>query len=135
MEILFDKNREDASELLDLLGFVDKDIQISHVWQNIRTASRKIRKIIGEANYDIAVEKYEEEDFDDEFCTMVRYAIAMDTFRHHAPMTDLAFTSQGRSFRNDDHNRVPWEWQIDKSDESLEKAYYDAVNELITFIV
>jgi hypothetical protein len=135
MKILFDKEREDASEILDLIGFVDADIKISHLLQNIRTASRKIRKIIGEVNYDLVVEKYEAEDYVDEFSTMVRYAIAMDTFRHHAPLTDLAFTSQGRSFRNDDHNRVPWEWQIEKSDESLEKAYYDAVNEIIIFII
>lgn len=135
MEILFDKNRDDSSEILDLIGFNDADINITHIWQQIRTSSRKIRNIIGEINYDQAYMRYSVDDLDDEFCSMVRYAIALDAFRNHAPLTDLAFTSQGRSFRNDEHNRVPWEWQIDKSDASLEKAYYDSVNELISYII
>jgi len=135
MKILFSKEADDATEILELVGFVDADIKISHLWQNIRTASRKINKIIGDDHYDLAVTKYESDDLEDEFCTMVRYAIALDACRHYAPLMDLAFTTQGRSFRNDEHNRVPWEWQIDKSDDALEKAYYNSVNELITFIV
>lgn len=135
MEILFDKEDTDSSEILNLVGFNDADIKIVHIWQHIRAASRKIMKIIGTVNYDLAYEKYDSEESDDEFCSMVRYAIAIDAFRNYSPLTDLAFTSQGRAFRNDEHNRVPWEWQVDKSDDALEKNYYDVVNELITFII
>lgn len=135
MEILFKKNITDASEILDVLGINDADIDINHIWQHLRTASRKVMKIIGEDNYQLAFDKYELDDKEDEFCSMVRYAIALDAFRNYAPLTDLAFTSQGRSFRNDDHNKVPWEWQIDKSDAALEKSYYDIVNELIIYII
>ncbi|MEI7486279.1 MAG: DUF6712 family protein [Chryseobacterium sp.] len=135
MEILFKKEISNSSEILDVLGINDADININHIWQHIRAASRKLMKIIGKDNYNIAFDKYEADDIDDEFCSLVRYAVALDAFRNYAPLTDLAFTSQGRSFRNDNHNKVPWEWQIDKSDEALEKSYYDVVNELITFIV
>ncbi|MBO6184204.1 MAG: hypothetical protein J6O88_05840 [Chryseobacterium sp.] len=135
MEILFNKNITDSSEILEVLGINDADININHIWQHLRTASRKVKKIIGEDNYELAFNKYEEDNSDDDFCSMVRYAIALDAFRNYAPLTDLAFTSQGRAFRNDEHNKIPWEWQIEKSDEAMEKSYYDIVNEIIIHII
>ena len=135
IEILFDKENPDSSEVLEVLGINDADININHIWQQLRTATKKIIKIIGQNNYDKALELYNDEEFDDEYLSIVRYAIALDAFRHYAPLTDLAFTSQGRSFRNDEHNRVPWEWQIDKSDAAMEKSYYAIVNEIIEYII
>ncbi|KFF26864.1 DUF6712 family protein [Chryseobacterium vrystaatense] len=135
IKLLFNKENPDSSEVLDVLGINDADIDINHIWQKLRTATKKIIKLIGTDNYNKALELYDAEEFDDEYISIVRYAVALDAFRHYAPLTDLAFTSQGRSFRNDDHNRVPWEWQIDKSDAALEKSYYSIVNEIFDYII
>ncbi|AZA93042.1 Uncharacterised protein [Chryseobacterium nakagawai] len=133
--ILFDKTGSGSSEILEVLGINDADIDINHIWQQLRASTKKIIKIIGSTNYDIAVQLYNNGDLEDEYLSIIRYAIALDAFRNYAPLTDLAFTTQGRSFRNDEHNRVPWEWQIDKSDAAMEKSYYAIVNEIIQYIV
>ena len=139
MKILFDKEKTDSSEILDVLGFTDADIALKKVWPYLRTASKEVYNIIGETNYDLAAAEFEDESDEDsevvELLELVRYAVALDAFRKYAPLTDVSFTNDGRLFRRDEHQVGAFEWQIDKSDAALERAYYAAVDALITFIV
>lgn len=134
MKILFDKEVDDSSELLELSGLNDADIKISHLWPYLRSATRELVNIIGNDNYDKAVDLYEADSKDDEFLELVRYPLVLDAFRKFSPLTDIKFTENGRQFRADDHHKAPWEWQINKSDGEMEKAYYASVDELISFI-
>ncbi|KNB60982.1 DUF6712 family protein [Chryseobacterium sp. Hurlbut01] len=134
MKLLFNKEVDDSSELLAISGLNDASISISHLWPYIRTATRELVNIIGKDNYEKAVDFYDADAFDEEFLELVRYPLVLDAFRKYAPLTDIKFTDNGRQFRADDHHKAPWEWQVDKSDAQMEKAYYAAVDELISFI-
>lgn len=137
MKILFDKEKTDSSEILDVLGFTDADIALKKVWPYLRTASKEIFNIIGEDNYNLAAAEFETAGDDEEIADLlelIRYAVALDAFRKYAPLTDVSFTNDGRLFRRDEHQVGAFEWQINKSDAALERAYYAAVDALITFI-
>lgn len=86
-------------------------------------------EIIEGPNSELSIEE-KEELFD-----LVRYAVALNAFRKHAPLSDVSFTNEGRTFRRDEHEVSAFEWQIDKSDDAMERSYYEAVDELITFIM
>lgn len=142
MKILFHKDAPDSGELLEVLGFTDADISVKKIWPYLRTASKEIFSIIGEANYELAAAEFETptgEEADEteatELLELLQYAVALDAFRKYAPLTDVAFTNDGRLFRRDEHQVGAFEWQINKSDAALERAYYAAVDALITFIV
>lgn len=137
MKVLFNKDNPHSGELQQALGFNDADIDIAKIWPYLRTASRDVAKIIGNTNYQICEEEFDNPsgDFEkEELLELVQYAIALDGFRKYAPLTDLSFTNDGRLFRRDDHQVAAFEWQINKSDEALEKSYYSAVDVLIDFI-
>lgn len=139
MKILFTKDSHGTGEMQEILGFSDADIPVAKVWPYLRTASREIYEIIGKTNYQICetvsngeiVASEEHSDLYD----LVRYAVALNAFRKHAPLTDISFTNEGRTFRRDEHEVSAFEWQIDKSNDAMERSYYEAVDELITFIM
>lgn len=139
MKILFNKENVGTGELQEILGFTDADMTISDLWPYLRTASREVYEIIGKDNYEIcetvgssevAVAEENQELYD-----LVRYAIAFNAFRKYAPLNDIAFTNEGRLFRRDEHTVAAFEWQIDKSNDEMERRYYEAVDEIITFIL
>ncbi len=139
MKILFTKDSQGTGEMQEILGFSDADIPVAKVWPYLRTASREIYEIIGKTNYQICetvangeiVPSEEHSDLYD----LVRYAVALNAFRKHAPLSDVSFTNEGRTFRRDEHEVSAFEWQIDKSNDAMERSYYEAVDELITFIM
>lgn len=139
MKILFDKESAESGELLEVTGFVDADIKVDRIWPYLRTASRDIYNIIGKTNYEICEAVQEGEDPVDEenkeLYDLVRYAIALDAFRKYVPLNDLAFTNEGRLLRRDEHNASAFQWQIDNSNNAMERRYYESVDEIINFIM
>ncbi|KFC19370.1 hypothetical protein [Chryseobacterium sp. FH1] len=135
MKLLFDKSDESGAELHDILGFVDAGFSMTQILPYIRKSTRELIKWIGENNYEKAIELYENGDSEDEFLIFVRYAISLGAFREFMPLSDISFTTSGRQFRADDHMKAPWEWQIDKSDEALERSYYASLDEVICHII
>lgn len=139
MKILFNKDQSQSGELLEVLGFTDADINLAKVWPYLRSASREIFTVIGEDNYELC-EAVDPEDVDDEnendqLYELVRYAVALDAFRKYAPLNDLAFTNEGRLFRRDEHQVAAFQWQIDNSNDAMERRYYESVDEIINFIM
>lgn len=139
MKILFTKDSQGTGEMQEILGFSDADIPVAKVWPYLRTASREIYEIIGKTNYQICEtvangEIVPSEEYSDLY-DLVRYAVALNAFRKHAPLSDVSFTNEGRTFRRDEHEVSAFEWQIDKSNDAMERSYYEAVDELITFIM
>lgn len=138
MKILFSKDND--GELLEITGFADADIRAERIWPYLRTASRDIYNIIGKDNYEICVDATdnaevitEEENL--ELRDLVRYAIALDAFRKYAPLNDISFTNEGRQLRRDDHTAAAFAWQIENSNNAMERRYYESVDEIINFIM
>lgn len=135
MEILFDTNVADSSELHKILGFVDSDFSTAQILPYLLKSTREIYNLVGQTNYNKAFENYENDEMEDSFLTLLRYTIALGAFREFMPLVDLSFTTSGRVFRADDHLKPAFEWMIDKSDAAMERSYYASINEVLTFIV
>lgn len=135
MKILF--NKEQEGEIREVLGISDADIEVAKVWPYLRTASREIYSIIGKENYEICEAEFaepSENEENQELLDLVKYAVAGYGFKEWAKVADLSFTNNGRMFRRDDHSVGAFEWQINKSDAELDRAYYRALNEVMAFI-
>mgnify|MGYP000538310534 CR=1 FL=1 len=91
MKLLYDISATDSSELHNALGFVDSDLDMLQLAQYIRSATRELVGYIGEENYKIATDFYEEEKYS--FCTLSYFC------------TGISFHATGRqkcrgSFKN-----------------------------------
>lgn len=135
MKILFNKNELQGGEILDILGFTDADIPINRIWPYLRSATREIFNVIGETNYTLLEGEFENDSETKELYDLVRYAVALDAFRKYAPLNDIQFTNEGRLFRRDEHQAAAFQWQIDNSNDALERSYYAAIDEIITFVM
>lgn len=135
MEYLFNVENPDASEIHEVLGFVDSDFTSIQLLPYLRKSTKNIIKYISQENYDKAVELFQDDDMDDEFLILVRYAIALGAFREYAPLLDVSFTTSGRVFRADDHAKAAFEWMLDRSDLAMERSYYASLDELLNFLL
>jgi len=136
MKLLF--KDENKSELKDLLGFIDADFLFKNIKSDIITATREVMSVIGKEVYDKAVGLYEStEDLPDDdihFLYMVRYPIAVQAYWLYAPSNDLSHTNNGRRMRIDDHEKQAFEWMLDRDNDSIEKRYYRAIDDLIIYL-
>lgn len=131
MKLLF---TEGAEEIKELLGFVDADFDNDKIKSQLYTASREIKKLIGSEAYLYFLSLYAKDNLEEEeeyLLYNARYPIALDAVKNYAPLGDINFTKNGRKMRNDDNQSSAWEWMINRSDESLEKSYYKAVDTLL----
>jgi hypothetical protein len=51
-----------------------------------------------------------------------------------APSNDVAHTNNGRKMRQDEGEKLPFQWMLDNDNASLEKRYYRALDDLIKFL-
>ncbi len=135
MKYLFDINDEIGSDIHEVLGFVDADFSTKQLLPYVRKSTKEIVRLIGDANYQIAVSAFESEEFDNDFLVLVRYAITLGAFREFAPLADLSYTTYGRGVRSEEHFSAPYEWRLDRSDDAMERSYYAAINEIFYFVI
>jgi hypothetical protein len=139
MKLLFNHNTNKGNEeLKELIGHIDKDIKFDKLKSDLITATNDIIKIIGQPMYDSVVSKYqadgEPSEADALLIYYVRYPIALDGYRHHAKASDVSHTNNGRKIRMDDHNKLPFEWLLDRDNEEFERKYYKAIDDLIDYL-
>lgn len=137
MKILFTLDEAGSDDLKELLGALDSDFKIKNLKSDIRSATDEIIEIISPEIYDQVIEIYDKDEQDEkgkEFLYRTKLAIAINAYRNFAPDNDLGHTNSGRVARTEEHQKVPFEWQIDRSNKSLERKYYKAVDALLLFL-
>jgi len=138
MKLLFNTTGTGGnSELKEMLSFIDADLKIKSLLPDIRTSTKKVIQLIGQEVYDLAVAAYELEtpsDEDKEFIQAVRYPIAVQAYRLYAPSGDVAHTNNGRKMRQDDGDKLPFEWLLDRDNKAHEVRYYRSLDELLDFL-
>lgn len=139
MKLLFSTNKDTASEELRIaLGFVDADIDITEITPDLRIATDKIIKIIGQAVYDDIITEYEKASDDvtkDKYLiTAAQYAVGTSAYSLWAPLNDLAHTTNGRRMRSSDDQKTPFEWMMVRDDDKLQQRSYRAFDALLKFI-
>ena len=125
------------TELKELLGFIDADLKLKNLLPDIITATNDVIDLVGIEVYNKAVLAYEDSVTADEnraFIYAIRYPIAVNAYRLHAPSNDLAHTNNGRKMRQDDGEKQAFQWMIDSDNAALEKRYYRALDDLIKFL-
>lgn len=127
-----------TQELKEHLGFLDVDIKFKNLKGKIIVATNDVIDIIGKSTYDLCVAEYQKPDTDStkntDFIFAVRNAIAIQGYRKYAPHNDLGHTNQGRIARLEENQKAPYQWQINKDNEALEKSYYEALDSLLIFL-
>lgn len=138
MKILFNTTTTAGNtELKELLGFIDADLKLKNLIPDITTATNDVIDLVGIEVYNKAIEAYNEGNITEEnkaFVYAVRYPIAVNAYRLHAPSNDLAHTNNGRKMRQDESEKQAFEWMIDRDNAALEKRYYRALDDLIKFL-
>lgn len=138
MKVLFQTTGTAGNtELKELLGAVDADLKLKNLLPDIITATNDVIDLIGLEVYNKAVLVYNEgdtADVDKPFVYAVRYPIAVNAYRLFAPSNDLAHTNNGRKMRQDENEKLPFQWMIDSDNAALEKRYYRALDDLIKFL-
>ena len=144
MELLFNQTLNDkalmgegSKELKSLLGFIDADLNLKNILPDIITATNDVIDLIGIEVYIKAVEAYNAGDTaeaDKPFVYSVRYPIAVNAYRLIAPSNDLSHTNNGRKMRQDENQKLPFQWMLDADNAALEKRYYRALDDLIKFL-
>lgn len=135
MKLPLNKNNSGNAEIQAILGFTDKDLSFEKLKPTLITAVDDLLPIIGQPIYDVIVGYYESEtalnDVEKELVLRLQYAIALDGYRNFTAENDLGHTPNGRVSRVEENQKVAFEWQIDRSNRSLERKYYKSVNALI----
>ena len=137
MVLLFDKNDDGADEIADVLGFLDYGSSFRKFKPFVRSATKAIVKLVGEAIYQRAVTAYQSDQptmADEELYLHFQTPIALLAYSQMAPNNDLSHTQNGRKMQVDANQKAAWEWMIDRDDEQTERRYYNAVDELLDFI-
>lgn len=128
--LLFSKDTFSA-ELKELLGFVDADIRFNRMKPSVEIATDEIIDLVGRQVYLGLLE----DNRDEEFYALVKYAIALKGYMLYAPTADLSVTNNGRLMRRDEHTVSAFEWQIEANDEALENLYYRHLDRLLRYMV
>jgi len=126
-----------SQDFRELLGFVDADINFTSVKSDLTSATREIITLIGQTTYDRWIALFEKENRtaeENEQLHLMRYPVAMNTYRLLAPSKDLQHTNQGRLMRTDDQQARPFQWMIDANNEANERKYYRAVDQLFEYL-
>lgn len=138
MKILFNTTTTAGNtELKELLGFIDADLKLKNLIPDIITATNDVIDLVGLEVYEKAVTLYSDGTIDEEnkaFIYAIRYPIAVNAYRLYSPSNDLAHTNNGRKMRQDEGEKLPFEWMLDRDTAALEKRYYRALDDLIKFL-
>lgn len=138
MDILFQTTGTAGNtELKELLGAVDADLKLTNLLPDIYTATNDVIDLIGIEVYNKAVTAYNNGTITPEnkqFVYSVRYPIAVNAYRLFAPSNDISHTNNGRKMKQDDSEKLPFQWMIDADNAALEKRYYRALDDLIKFL-
>jgi hypothetical protein len=138
MELLFQiTGTAGNTELKELMGFIDADLKLKNLIPDIITATNDVIDLVGIEVYKKAIEAYANGTIDDQdkaFVYAIRYPIAVNAYRLYSPSNDVAHTNNGRKMRQDEGEKLPFQWMLDNDNAALEKRYYRALDDLIKFL-
>lgn len=138
MKLLIQKQTA-SEELKEHLGFLDADIKYENIRPDIVTATNEVIDLIGQSVYEYIADKYpifavDEDDFDQNLVRATQYPIFSRAYNLYAPSNDLSHTNDGRKMRNEEHEKMAFEWMINADNQAQEKRYYRALDDLIKFL-
>ena len=147
MKLLFNKKvstiPQGQIEIKATLGFLDGDFNYTNLEPDIKLATPYLIDLVGQDVYD-KIEAYyvdnatvtpeaEAEKHQTALEYMQLYVLSM-AYLDYAPDNDLNHGNGGRSFRSEDNEKIPWDWQVQNSNASIKKRAYKALDLLMLLL-
>lgn len=137
MKLLFNKDDAGKTEIKNILGFLEGGFNYENLEPDIILTTPYLIDLVSQAVYDKVETHYdsgnEDENLDLALKYMQLYILSM-AYLDYAPDNDLNHGVSGRSFRSEDNEKIPWEWQIEKSNSSIKKRAYKALDQLFALL-
>jgi len=139
MKIVFNKNNSGQAEIKSLLGFLDGDFNFDNLKSDIELNTPQLIDLISKAVYD-KIEAYytaDSQTINEDIAQALKYVqlyIASMAYIDFAPNNDLTHSNSGRSFRSEENEKLPWEWQLSNSNAAIAKRAYKALDLLFILL-
>lgn len=150
--MLFDKYKNGADELKQLLGFVYASNKFDNLKTDIEIAETKMKQLIGSI-FDLAQTHYDsdfyqnenipepegdEEPVDyalrDKLVHMIQVPLAYHAVLSYAPHSDLTHSEKGRQILVTDKEKPAFEWQIERDNKAMLAKAHETTDMLLYFI-
>lgn len=143
MKLLFNKGNAGKTELKAILGFLDGDFNYTNIEPDIKMNTPYLVDLVGQAVYDKIEAYYDNNtsvtDADEvikhkEALSYMQIYIASMAYLDYSPNNDLVHTNAGRTFRSEENEKIPWEWQINADNAAMKKRAYKALDLLFLML-
>ncbi|WP_422105588.1 DUF6712 family protein [Winogradskyella sp.] len=140
MKLLFNRNNDGQVVLKQTLGFLSGDFNYSNLEPDIKLNTPYLIDLIGQNVYNKIVAFYSGSVADDEnntHQTALEYSrlyIASMAYLDYAPNNDMSHSNSGRSFRNEENEKIPWQWQVDSDNAATAERAYKALDRLFVLL-
>lgn len=135
--MIFNKDNNGSAELMELTGSYYKSNKFEKMGVFIERAQEELVRVVGQPLMDKAEKLYKEDAKGDD-ATLLRKmqkAVAILATMYMYQHNDISHEDSGRKFKIDnDKEKLPWEWQLDRDDARQLEDYYKEVDSLIRFL-
>jgi hypothetical protein len=136
-------------ELTKLTGFLYSYNNFENIKTDLELAEEDLRQVVGDEIIDAAILHYKSEDFeapnpdpvetDFELWTkLVRFIqlpVAYFAIHSFSQNTDISHEDSGRKVKIDaEHEKLPWEWMLEKDEKAILKKAHRTTDRLIAFL-
>lgn len=143
MDLIFDIKSDGKKEIKKILGFLDAGFSYVNLEPDIILNIPYLIDLVGQEVYDKVFAYYSNtqsvtdealaKKLADALKYMQLYVLSM-AYLDFAPDNDLNHGNSGRSFRSEDNEKIPWDWQIEKSNSSIKRRAYKALDQLMLLL-
>lgn len=137
MKLLFNHTNEGQAEIKATLGFLDANFTYANLEPDIKLNTPYLIDLISQSVYDKIATHYEDGAEDENLDLALQYCrlyILSMAYLDFAPNNDMNHSNSGRSFQNEDKQKLPWQWQIDSDNAAIAERAYKALDRLFALL-
>jgi hypothetical protein len=157
LQMLFNKENTGTNELKSLIGFLYASNEFSNIEMDITLAEEDIIKLIGKPVYTLANNHYNDldessgsgsasgsssgssgsitSDLLDKLVAHIQLPVALFAYKSFCENRDISHEDSGRKVKIDEDNeKLPWEWMINRDDAAILRKAHRATDRLISFL-
>lgn len=131
--MLFNKDNKGSLELQRLTGVFAASNDYASVEQYIREATQVVGGLVGSEIVQMAEDEYAN-DTDSGLMSAVRLPVAILATISHTRANFLSHEDRGARLRVDTHEKVPFEWMLERDEATQRDRYFKALDSLYTFL-
>jgi len=140
--MLFNKNSAGSDELKELTGFMYAYNQFDNIKTDIELAHEDMVGLIGTGIMGVAQTHYDSDNWKGAEHTLlnnlvnyIRLPLAYYAIKSFTENTDVSHEDSGRKVKIDDaHEKLPWQWMLDKDEKAILKKAHKTTDRLIAFL-